>query len=85
MNKKLWDSLSASHQKSLDEAAGEALAFQRNLLKTEELDALDTIMAAGCKVNLVYAPPFYPLVQHMYDDIKEYVPASLVNEIRKMK
>jgi tripartite ATP-independent transporter DctP family solute receptor len=85
MNPKLWNSLSPSNKKMLEEAAAETLAYQRKILKEEEDGALDVVMKAGMKVNLVYQPLFYPLCEEVYKKYEMTVPGSLIEEVRKVK
>ena len=85
MNPKLWNSLSASNKKMLEEAATETQAYQRKYLKDEEDGALEVVMKAGMKVNLVYQPLFYPLCEEVYKKYEKDVPKSLIEETRKVK
>lgn len=50
-SKRSWDKLSESEQKILVEAANEAKPYQRQFSREAEAKALETIKAAGLKVN----------------------------------
>jgi TRAP-type C4-dicarboxylate transport system substrate-binding protein len=69
----------------LEEAATETQAYQRKYLKDEEDGALEVVMKAGMKVNLVYQPSFYPLCEEVYKKYEKDVPKSLIEETRKVK
>lgn len=85
MNPKVWNSFTPEVQKLLQEAVDEALAYQRNLLELEESKAIEIILGAGVKVNLVDPVPFYPLVEDIYKKQEEAISKDLVEKIRSIR
>lgn len=84
-SKKSWDKLSADDRKILVDAANEAKPYQRQVSRDAEAKALDTIKAAGLKVNEVSPAEIERLrqkVQPAADHFTKEAGEGLVQELR---
>jgi len=84
-SKKSWDKLSEEDRKILLEAANEAKTYQRKVSRDAETKALDTIKAAGLKVNEVSAAEIDRMrekVKPAADKFTREAGEALVNELR---
>lgn len=84
-SKKSWDKLSEEDRKVLLEAANEAKSYQRKVSRDAEAKALDTIKAAGLKVNEVSAAEVERMrekVKPAADKFTREAGEALVNELR---
>jgi len=84
-SKKSWDKLSEEERKILLEAANEAKTYQRKVSRDAETKALDTIKAAGLKVNEVSAAEIDRMrekVKPAADKFTREAGEALVNELR---
>lgn len=84
-SKKSWDKLSEEDRKILLEAANEAKSYQRKVSRDAEAKALDTIKAAGLKVNEVSAAEIDRMrekVKPAADKFTREAGEALVSELR---
>ena len=84
-SKKSWDKLSEEDRKILLEAANEAKSYQRKVSRDAETKALDTIKAAGLKVNEVSAAELDRMrekVKPAADKFTREAGEALVSELR---
>ena len=84
-SKKSWDKLSEEDRKILLEAANEAKSYQRKVSRDAETKALDTIKAAGLKVNEVSAAEIDRMrekVKPAADKFTREAGEALVSELR---
>lgn len=84
-SKKSWDKLSEEDRKILLEAANEAKSYQRKVSRDAEAKALDTIKAAGLKVNEVSAAELDRMrekVKPAADKFTREAGEALVSELR---
>lgn len=84
-SKKSWDKLSEEDRKILLEAANEAKSYQRKVSRDAEAKALDTIKAAGLKVNEVSAAEVDRMrekVKPAADKFTREAGEALVSELR---
>lgn len=81
-----WNRLSAAEQKWLQEAADEAIAYQRKLWVAAEDEALATVMAAGVTVTrpdkTLFAEKTKPLLEGYKNDPELY---ALIQRIQALK
>ena len=84
-SKASWDKLSATEQKILLDAANEAKPYQRKVSRDAESKALETIKAAGLKVNELAPAEIERLrekVQPAADKFSREAGEALVKELR---
>ncbi len=84
-SKKSWDKLSEAERKILVDAANEAKPYQRKVSRDAEAKALETIKAAGLKVNEVAPAEIERLrqkVQPMADKFSKDADEAIVNDLR---
>ena len=66
-----WKKLSAQEQQWLQEAADEAIAYQRELWVAAETEALQAVQAAGVEIIRPSKEPFAIMTKSMLDDFRE--------------
>ncbi|MDO4904961.1 MAG: TRAP transporter substrate-binding protein [Lautropia sp.] len=92
ISKKVWDTFSADEKKAFQEAAAEAIAYQRKLAREQESVALGALKAAGMQVNEL--PPeemdrlrekMKPVVESHVNRIGADIVAELQAELAKVR
>lgn len=91
-SKKTWDKLSEEERKILLDAANEAKPYQRKVSRDAEAKALETIKAAGLKVNEL-APPeverlrqkVRPVADKLAQDSGEAITKELRDEVARVR
>ncbi|PRY10929.1 tripartite ATP-independent transporter DctP family solute receptor [Pontibacter ummariensis] len=79
----VWDKLSPQEQQWLQEAADESAVVQRELWHKAEQEALDSVKAAGVKINIPDKAPFAKMVEPLYESYKsEPEVYSLIHKIQ---
>jgi tripartite ATP-independent transporter DctP family solute receptor len=68
MSEKTWDSLSAKHQKAVQDAAFYACNWQTEYYKTDGDKKLQLLLAKGVKVTVPYREPFIEASQKVYEE-----------------
>jgi len=66
-----WNSLSEQEQKWLQEAADEAIAFQRKLWVAAEQEALDAVEAAGVTISRPDKSKFVEMTKSLLEEFKD--------------
>lgn len=81
-----WNKLTEQEQKWLQEAANEAVPYQRKLWKESEKEALEEVKKAGVEVIKPDKTPFIEQVQPIYESYKDNEKMyALIQNIRALK
>ena len=92
MNEPFYQSLPADVQEAIDDAAAEALAYQSEVARRMETDALEQMRANDVKISHPDVASFVPAVRpHVWDELATRLPdgealiAWLVNEVGRVR
>jgi TRAP-type C4-dicarboxylate transport system substrate-binding protein len=92
VNEPFYQSLPADVQEAIDDAAAEALAYQSEVARRMETDALEQMRANDVKISHPDVALFVPAVRpHVWDELATRLPdgealiAWLVNEVGRVR
>ena len=83
MNLNTFNSLSPEHQQAIEDAAAEAVAFERKAMLDHEDVSKEKVIAAGVEVIEIDNTEFQEAVQPIYDEFPEY--KDMIEQIKATK
>lgn len=83
MNKGVWDDLSEDQQQVIQEAADEAIEFEREEMNKSQDEFREEVEAAGTEIYEVDIAEFQEAIQPIYEELPEL--SDLIERIRDMQ